>query len=194
MESNWVIWDSKKVLNACSLYELLGVDKLYQLTKGIPRAATFTENAVYTMDSDFLHDTLLTDNLINSDMLIVGSLKLKKFFEARSVQKVEYLPVTILDHKQKPASRDYFIIHPIEPVDCLDLDKCDLEWGIIDENSIDKVNHLVIDESRISPERKIFRPNLFYDIVLVHRELADEIDAEGFTGIRWIELSDYPEF
>ena len=49
----------------------------------------------------------------------------------------------------------------------------------------------MIDESRVDPERKIFRPKSFYRVTLVARELAEAIEVEGFTGIRWIELDDY---
>jgi hypothetical protein len=193
MKSKYAIWESKDVPNACSLHKLVEVEKLYELVKGVPRAATFPASAAYRMDPDFPHDTMLIDNLINSDMLVVVSQQVKEFLEKRALKKVEYLPVAIFDHKQKIASRDYFLIHPIDPVDCIDLDKSEVEWGIIDEESIDEVNHLVIDETRIDPEREMFRLKHFCDIVLVRWELAEAIDAQGFTGIRWIDINDYPE-
>jgi hypothetical protein len=135
----------------------------------------------------------MTDNLINTRTLIVASLKLKNFLETRQLPKVEYLPITILDHKGRPASRDYFIIHPIEPVDCLDVSQCGAQRSSIDPETIQWLDRLVIDEGKIDPSRDMFRLKFFYDVILVRRELAAAIDAEGLTGIRWIELSDYPE-
>lgn len=193
MQSNFVIWALRDVPNACCLDELIGVDDVWELREGVPRAVTFPRNAVYTMDQDFPHDTLLTDNLINTRTLIVASLKLKKFLETRQMQQVEYLPITILDHKGKPASHDYFIIHPINPVDCLDTGQCGAQWSSIDKETIQWLDRLVIDEGKIDPAREIFRLKFFYDVILVSRALAEAIDAEGFTGIRWIELGDYPE-
>lgn len=191
MKSNYLIWQYKYIDNACSLDELQNVEKLYQLRNGIPRAATFPEDAVYTMDPDRIHDTLLIDSLFNVDGLIVASYRLKEFLKVRLLKKTEYLPVTILDHKGKH-SQNYFIIHPIYPVECLDVDKCGATWSDIIEDDIDEVQHLVIDESKVDPTRELFRPKHFDRVTLVQRNLAEAINQEGFTGIRWTELSDYP--
>lgn len=190
-QSSFVIWDSCVVPNACSLYDLEGVEKTYQLNKGVPRAVTFSSDAAFSMHPDFPNNTLLTDNLINSDLMIVTSQRVKDFLEAQRIPKLEYLPVTILDHKGRAASRDYFIIHPIEPIECIDLAKSQVEWGLVDKSSISQVHHLEIDASKVPPDVELFRPKPLYDIVLVRRELAELIDAQGFSGIRWLELDQY---
>src|SRR5438552_3993429 len=120
MRSNYVVWDTKVIPNACVLQDLVRVEKDYQLRKGVPLASTFPEDAAFTMDPDFPDNTVLTDNLLNTNMMIVASMRLKMFLERQSLRKVEYLPVTIINHKGKPASREYFIVHPIDPVECLD--------------------------------------------------------------------------
>jgi hypothetical protein len=188
---NFVVWDSAVVKNAVVLHVLKGVEKEYQLRKGVPRAATFPSDAAYTMHPDFPHNTILVDNLVNTGLRIVGSKRLKEFLEKQVVPKVEYLPVAIVNHKGKTASKDYFIVHPIEPVECLDLDKCGVTWGEVDETSIDEVKHLVIDETRVEPIRQLFRPKQFHQVILARRTLADAIDAAGFTGIKWIELDKF---
>ena len=192
MRSAYLIWAHKDVPNACALSGLLGVDKQYELLMGIQRQATFPNDAMFRMNPDFPHDTLLTDSLLNTDMMIVVSLRLKEYLHARELKNVEYLPVTILNHKQKAASRDYFIIHPIEPVDCLDIEKCVPMRSRIDPETIMMIKRLVIDEHRVDPEREFFRPKFYPRITMVRRELAEAIDGEGFTGIRWVELEDYP--
>jgi hypothetical protein len=188
---SFVIWDSAVVKNAVVLHLLKGVEKEYQLRKGIPRAATFPSHAVYTMHPDFPHNTILVDNLVNTGLRIVASQRLKEFLEKQAVPKVEYLPVAIVNHKGKAASNDYFIVHPVEPVECLDLEKCEPTWGEVDETSIDEVRQLVIDETRVDPGRQLFRPKQFHQVILARRTLAEAIDAAGFTGIRWIELDKF---
>ena len=186
MHSKYVIWKSDtNIPNACVLGEFKRVDKSFQLRKGVPRAATFQEDASFTMHEDHPYDTLLTDSLNNIFMMIVASRRLKEFLEARALKQVEYLPVTILDHKGRPASRDYFIIHPVNPVDCLNIDECNARWGHIDKNSIKFVKRLVLDVSKIDPERELFRPKYYHKVILVRQDLAEAIDREGFTGIWW---------
>lgn len=181
------------------LEKLEGVEKKWELNEGVSRAASFPTDAFFHMHRDRPYDTLLTDNLKNINMLIVGSGRLKEFLEKRRVEKVEYLPVTILDHKDKPIRSNYFIIHPIDPVACLDIDRCGATWDELDEDDIESVQRIVIDASMIDEERqvikierKLFRPRHFYRITLIRRDLAEAIDAEGFTGIRWVEMDDYP--
>jgi len=194
--ANYVIWKNKRVRNACVLDQLIGVEKIFQLKKGVPQGATFPKDAVYTMNDDYRYDTLLIDSLFNTDRLIVAARGLKGFLEVRVLRQVEYLPVTILDHKRRPTGTDHFIVHPIDPVDCLDVDKCGAVWSKIVPDNIREIKTLVIDESKVDPERELFRVKYFYKIVLVRRDLAEAIDREGFTGIRWIELNDYlkPKF
>jgi len=191
MSKHLVIWDSAAVPNACVLHQHSEIEDPWELVEGVPRAATFPADCTYGMHPDFPHDTLLVDNLINTDMLLVISLGLKQFLEARGLKKVEYLPVTILDHRGRPASRDYFIAHPIDPVDCLDVAKSGAQFSAVDPETIQLVKQLVVDESRLDPERELFRPKGFYDVVFVTRALAEAIEQQGFKGTRWVELASY---
>jgi hypothetical protein len=179
------------VRHGCSLYELTGIEKDYQLRKGISRAANFPTKAAFKMDLDKPNDTLLTDNLFNTDLLIVGSPRLTEFFELQGVPKVEYLPVAIINHKGKVISREYVIINPVEPVVCIDLNKSEVTWDEMDESTIEHVSRLVIDETKVEPARALFRPKGLHQIILIRRELAEKIDSKGFTGVRWIELDGF---
>ena len=193
MPSDYVLWVSRNVDHAAVLGTLHGVDKQYELNDGVPRAATWTAAARYTMNPDFPHDTLLTDALINTDQLVVGSDRLKKFLEGRKVNEVEYLPVTVMNHKNRPAGTDYFIINPIHPVDCLDVDASDVTWSMIDETQVESVGRLVLDPSRVDKDRELFRVANFPNVTLARRDLAQAMDKQSFTGVRWVELDQYPE-
>ena len=188
MKSNFVVWTNKVMPDACSLYELIGVEKQYQLRKGISRSSSFSDNAAFAMHPDRPNDTILTDNLFNISLLIVGSIRLRTFLEKQCVPRVDYLPVTILNHKSKPVSSDYSIINPLEPIDCIDLEKSEARMDSMDKSTIEGVSRLVIDESKIEQGRVLFRPKRFYWVILVHRRLAEAIDGQGFTGVRWVEL------
>ena len=192
MECKYVIWTTKQEPNCCVLKGLQGVEKQYQLQDGVSRIDGFTEAASFSMNPDFPNDMVLTDNLINIDMMKIISKRVKSFLEEYDVQKVEYLPVKIINHKGRVASHDYFILHDIDPVDCLDKEKCGVTLSPVDPDSIEHVERLVLDDRKVDPTRHIFRPKYFSEVTLVSRELASAIDRKRFTGIGWKELEDYP--
>jgi len=131
--------------NVCQLDECNGIDRKWEIDKGVPRAATFTDNVTLKMDNQYPHNIMLADDLFNKHRLIVVSGRLKNFLQSRSLVQVEYLPITILDHKGQIASRDYVIVHPINPVDCLDVEQCVPRWSFIDKTRIKELKHFVID-------------------------------------------------
>lgn len=192
-KSNYVIWENKMVANSCVLDQLHGMDEEHKFREGVSLAETFPENAFYTMDPDFKNNTLMTDCMFNTDELIVASRAVRNFLERQGVKKVEYLPVKILNHKRKAVKEEYFIVHPVDNVDCLNVERCGATWSEMLEGQIDKVERLVLDEAKIGPERVLFRCRQFYLVTLVRRDLAEAIAREAFSGMRWVELEKYPE-
>jgi len=188
-----ILAHDQNCVDACVLDELKGIECEWELHEGVSQIAKFPKGVTFTMHPDYPYNTVLTDSLRNTDLVFVASLRLKDFLEARALSDVEYLRVTVIDHKCRTASRNFYIIHPINPVDCLDIDKCEVKWSKIDSKDISSLRHLVLDESKLNPQRALFRPKYFCQVILVERNLAESIDREGFTGIRWIELKDYPE-
>ncbi|HLU46458.1 MAG TPA: DUF1629 domain-containing protein [Planctomycetota bacterium] len=191
--SDLLIWWPKNVRHAASLEPLEGFEDTFDLLDGVPCAKRFPDDALFRMDPELPDDTLLTDNLVNKDRLLVVSEKMKGLLERLKIKKVEYLPVAILDHRDRPVREKYFIAHPVDPVDALDVDASDVEWSLIDDSLIDDVGTLVLDEEQLDPKRQLFRLKSFSRLILVHRAVAEAIDKEGLTGVRWVELSDYPE-
>lgn len=190
---DYVFWNTRVIENVCHLAELKGVERRWELSEGIPRAANFTGDATLSMDDRYPYNMLLADNLLNKNDLIVVSGRLKRFIETRAVPDVEYLPVTILDHKGRVAEKDYFVVHPVNPLDCLDLANSEPRWSAIDTTRIKELKKFVLDESRLDPRRKLFRPKGFNLVTLVSRDLAAEIDAEKFVGVQWLDLSRFAD-
>jgi hypothetical protein len=104
MASGFVVWTHARVENAAVLDSFRGVPDPWELNDGVPRAEGFPDDVVFTMDPERPHDTLLVDSLRNTDGLIVASRGLKEFLASRALNKMEYLPVTILDQKGRPAA------------------------------------------------------------------------------------------
>lgn len=187
------VWSpSNKVANAVALDFLKGFDSVGQLFRGAPLSGTFPPDAAFKMRSEFPENTVLTDSLSNLDSLIIGSLRLKEFFQARDISNVEYHPVTIRDHKNKVIKSQYFIINPTSNVDCLDISASGAVMSRIKTTKVQFIKKLVLREDVVDPSRQIFRITNFDRITLVRTDLAEAIDQAGFTGIRWVEASKYP--
>ena len=193
MKSNFVIWKHKRMDNVCSLDELKGLEKIYRLRQGISLASTFPEKVTYLMNLQNPYNTLLVDSLFNTQSLLVVSKKLMEFFVNIQIEKVECLPIIIINHKGKPISDPYYILNQIDHVDCLKLDQCGGRWSRIAKDEMTKMEHFIIDESRIPTDRVLFRCKHYSTAIILNKKIADEIDKNGFTGMRWLELGNYPE-
>lgn len=193
MKYHHVIWTHDIIPGACALSGMTGFEDDWKLLYGEPVGDDFPAKARFAMKPDAPDDVALTDSLYNLDMLIVASEKLRALIEASQAPAVEYLPVPIYNHKKRRVKESYSIIHPIEPVDCLDVDACEAQWGRINKQAISRVKRLVVDEKRIPAQRLLFRPKFFANVILVHRSLAQAVDDAGCTGVRWVEIDKYPK-
>ncbi|QQR45134.1 hypothetical protein JKA73_03050 [Myxococcus xanthus] len=170
---------------------LEGMDRSYELLKGIPQSGRFPSTALFRMSANYPKDIGLTDSLANVNELLVASRRLKEFLEARKLPNLEYLAVSVLDHKGRVASNEYFLVHPIQPQDCLDLQASNPRYNKINPSLISRVDELVIDVSKITPGVGLFRLAGFGKPLIIHRELATEISQAGFVGPVFIELNRY---
>ena len=189
--SNYVIWKNVSVPHACSLTDFSGIDNTFPLRSCQPLANTFPDDTTFHMRPDNPQDTLLTDSLRNTESILVVSPEITDFVRDYPVSHVELLAVRILDHKNKLVKRAYHILHPVGPVDCMDLAKSEPSFSLILKTRINKVKRIVLDEDRVDSDRLIFRCLNFYDVTLVRRDFAAAVTDRGFTGFRWMELDEW---
>jgi hypothetical protein len=188
---DYLVWEHKDEGNSCLLTPPEEIPRDWELLKGVPRAAGFPADAVFRMSNDHKRNIGLPDNVMNLAGLAVVHLRLQRFLEAKALKNVEYLPVSIINHKQRIASRDYFIVHPVEPQDALDLARSGVTFNAIIPTDISSVDDLVLDPPRIDPDVRLFRLKNFGSPLLIERALSEEITRAGFTGTGFIELDRY---
>src|ERR1039457_4830923 len=85
-----------------------------------PLAGLWTESLPCTLEGGNPKRPLLLDNISNTQRLLIISKRLKACLEKQAVPDVEYLPLTLLDDKERVASDSYFIAHLLHRPDCLD--------------------------------------------------------------------------
>jgi hypothetical protein len=192
MSDKYVIWKYQSEPFAAVLKKLTGLEKIFRLQDGTHLQEGFPGNVAYHMHPDFPNDLVLVDNMLNLDKILVTSTRLKQAIESRGAPNIEYLPLAITDHKGRQASKDYFVLHPVDPVDCIDREHSVFEEDMILPGDIESFKRLVIDETRVPADRQLFRLRGFWDITLVRRDLAEALDQEKFTGLTWQRIQDYP--
>ncbi len=157
----------------------------------VAMATRFPADMTLQMDEGDDDDTPLTDSLPNLDDFIVASRRLASFLIEAGVSHVELLPVAILDRAGARVAADYTLVHPIDPIACLDIERSGARWSRDHTGGIRSVERLVIDADAVPSDRLMFSPRDLGEVVLVRRELAEAIDARGFTNVAWTEPSDY---
>src|SRR4051812_33364529 len=140
MPTKYVVWKSKRVGNACLLEQVenLGSLNLLSLYTGGCFEGRFPANAQLRMSKDFKKDTGLIDDVRAGGHVKVCSPRLVDFLRKQKLKNVEFLPVTILDHKGKVASKEYSIVNPFGLQDALDLEKSKPEYNAIRPTDIDE--------------------------------------------------------
>lgn len=191
IDDDFLVWRYQSVAGGCSLKDFKGLKKKFRLHDGVPLAADFPGDVAFHMDPRFPHDMLVTDSVLNSDMCLVASERLRKAIEALAPPSVEYLPVAVVDHKGRVTQPPTFIVHPVSPVDCVDRVASEAKASAIDPGSIDSVKRLVIDASRVPPERTLFRLKDLWGVIVARRALAEAIVAGGFSGVEFIAPEAY---
>ncbi len=192
--ADYLVWEcSADIPNACTLGALRGFDDIYDLRSGKSFKNSFPKDVKFEMSPDFPKHKMLTDNLRNEEGLVVCSAALKEYLETRGISNMEYLRVSIQNHEGKIASDRYYIVNPLLPLDCLDDQSSEAEENLLLPGEIENVRTLVIFNEKVAPEREIFGIARFPKVTLLRRDLADLLSKQSFTGLRWVELSDYPE-
>lgn len=186
-----VVWKWDVGKSFCVLAGLQNVEDLYELSKGISRAQNFPKDACFHMDPRHPKFVALADNISNMDRALVVSKKLKDFIEAKGPRDVEYLRVSIFNHKKKLASDEYFIVNPFRVIDCIDKEKSRIRWNSIDPEKISACSNLVLRTEMLDDTLLLFRPRHLETYVMVRPDFAQEIKRAGFTGLKFTEIKDF---
>lgn len=177
--------------HAARMAQIEGLEDHYRLLRGVRLAEGFPGNVRFRMNDNFPENLQLEDVLANRRSVILAGSRFTEFFSAEKLKNVEILPVATLDHKGNPVKDRYSIIHPVELQDCIDRDASDIEMNRINPKLIGKVRELVVDESRIDPEVKLFRMESLPFLPVVERSFAETMLAQGFSGFRFAEFADH---
>lgn len=186
-----VVWEWDVGTKFAVLTSIENVPDHWEITKGLSRAKSFPKDAQFRMDPKFPKYVALADSMSNVNRMLVVSRRVKEFLEERAPRRVEYLPVKLLNHKKKVASDEYFVVNPLAIVDCIDTKKSRVRWNDIDPEKLAACSNVVLKPKSIDGEHLLFRPKHLEYYVMVLPELAEALEAEGFTGLRFTPVDEF---
>lgn len=190
---NHVIFNGPLRTDFCVLGFMLGFADDFKLMKGHTVGAQWPDDVSFRMDPDFKKRIKLSDNLVNSNKFMVASERLQTFLKAQAVPQIEFLPVTIFNHKKKAEAAPYAIVNPLAVVDCIDRAASTLKMNTIIPEDIDIARKLVLDPDAIPPQLQIFRAKGLVDVIFVRRDLAEKMRAQQFTGLEFKEVDKFSQ-
>jgi hypothetical protein len=118
------------------------------------------------------------NNILN---FIIASERVKKVVEKHE-KNVEFLPVTILDHKGKVAGENYYIINLLGSQPAVDMEKSEYRMGSIDKTQISRIKDFKVSPDAIDPDATFFREKNMLRLFLLRNDLYEIFVKEGFTG------------
>lgn len=190
MSNDYVVWLHKIEKNACDLSGISGFKRSFRLRKGIPLIEAWSNDIELEMNEDHPKATGLVDSLFNTSSLMVLSARVKTYLESRELPCVEFLPVKIKQHSGDYVDERHFVLNLTEHVDCLDTVASQAEMGM-SAGKVRGVKSLVLKNEELLNGRKLFRLKGYGEPTLMDRALAADMEAQGFTGMKWGELRDF---
>jgi len=185
---NYLVWKATYAGNACHVLGIENVKFSHKLVEGHAYGNTFPADATLCMSPHFKRDTKLVDDVMNADDLKVCSKRLVGFLKSKHLDNVEYLPVTILDHKGKVASKEYSVVNLVGLQDAIDM-KASVPTLNAFNHKVDAVEQLIFISSRIDPKAKLFRFAGLTRPVIIEKSLADDLMAQSFVGLSFLDPS-----
>jgi hypothetical protein len=189
--SGYLVWRPGTMIDGiCKLKGLTGVPKSIQINNGVSRLEGWPAEAAAAMDPNFPKDLGLADSLDGANFVVISG-KAKQLIEQESAGKIEFLPMKIINHKGRVASEDYFVVNPLDIVDCIDKDASSVKLNPLNKIMISTCAQLVLKEDVIPAELKVFRTKFWSGMILIRRDLAQKMEQAGLTCMNFIEPAKY---
>jgi hypothetical protein len=127
----------------------------------------------------------------NTRHMLVVSRAFKEVIESVCGTTAEYIGISLIDHRKRVLTKDYFIVNPIGAVDCLDIARSDIVWSDDTPPELLRFNEHVLDRSKLTEAAPaLFRMKEHSSIYVAGPRLEAAMRAHQpkFTNIRWTRL------
>lgn len=166
--------------------ESQGVTQAWRLGDGEPMGDKFPKQASYPLSKQ--HKGMkLTDFIPNKFSRLIVSEKVRKLLETEPVD-IEWLPVSIIDKKDRVVDARYSIAHVLGTVDCVDLDRSEYDRSSFSPEQFLVIRRLLLREDKIPEQLALFRIKEYPRAFIIREDLLDKLATAGATGLDVLEL------
>ncbi|MFP2907955.1 imm11 family protein [Pyxidicoccus sp. 3LFB2] len=161
------------------------------LDEGEPVAALFPPEPTVRFSETFPKQRKVCDFMANIFGSNIVSAKVKRILEAQGAKNCEFIPLVILDHKGKVASKEHFLLQVLGHVEAVDMERSNVVMNSILKDRIGNFKHMVLDRKAIPPDAVIFRLSRKRDEFLVNQATYEALTKEGVTGLKCFKADDW---
>jgi hypothetical protein len=154
----------------------------WPLKAGDSLADRWPSDMTFSMDPERPKDVTLTDYVQNLEGVLLASPRLATFLRDQGLPDLEFLPVSILDHKGRVASPDYAIVQCCRVIDCVDQDKSAFEWDGLEKPTM-TVSRMVLASEALGENDRLIRPKFVPGEVFYRADLREALNQQRFTGL-----------
>lgn len=156
--------------------------KSYRYAEGERLAKEFPKRATVQFADKFKDRRKLNDFVFNIQEALFVSSKVKGILDQLEVPDLEFLSVTIKDHKGAIAADDYFILNPIGQQDVIDLKKSKVLMDKLMEDEIFRIKKLALQPKAVPKGPCLFRAARMPRLILIDDTVRDAFEEQGVTG------------
>lgn len=182
-------WKSDKEDGFCAIRSPVVDDE--PLYTGQSLVSGWPDDVTARMKDEYPDDIELADNLYYPMHPIVSERIVGVLKNALPEGSVEFLPVTIINHKGRAEEAPYYILHALEVIDCIDQEASEVDWNPLAPDRITDCMGLVFIENSIPDNSKLFRLKHWGSVIIIRSDLAEQLESEGFTGLYFPEAEGY---
>ncbi|MDF3819373.1 hypothetical protein P3G55_05660 [Leptospira sp. 96542] len=116
----------------------------------------------------------------------IVSERVRRVIQELTPNDVEFLPVTLVDHKKEIVARDYFIMNIIADWDVIDLERSNVRMSHILKDNISRVWELRLKEGLSADGPKLFRPRHLRSYTMVDPIVQAALTSAKLTGVKFL--------
>lgn len=166
--------------------EVLGLD-VYCLAAGEPIGTDYPSE-VKVKPSEEHAGIQLSSLLGNNFNYLIASAAVKEAVSEHCVEAaIEYLPFTLLDHRERVRSQDYFFINPLGSIDAVDAAASDIKYHR--SGAVVAIRKLVLDPQKLIGAPGLFRLKQDPQRYIVSEPLVRAFKERGFTNLVLREIA-----
>lgn len=135
---------------------------------------------------DFPRNIKLYDFLDNTQSVLIVSEKVMAVFEGLNINKLEYLPANVYDHKDNLVSTKYYIINILDRQPIVDMDRSKYKMSHIAPDKILSLRELRLTTNGVDANAKLFRMTNEDSYHLITTEVLNALKNAGVSGLRFI--------